>query len=145
MTSSMCSNECEALATVDEELRVFREKWSTVFAAEESEGEDRQPSVDLLARFAVALADALDRRNDAHLAELVGGECEADQERDDIAAEKDEEKGSRIVGFGCPAGEGPSGECSHECATADHPPEHAAAPSKEVAGRFAEALVDRAQ
>jgi hypothetical protein len=35
----MCSNECEALETVDEELRVFREKWSTVFAAEEGEGE----------------------------------------------------------------------------------------------------------
>jgi hypothetical protein len=35
----MCSKECEALATVDEELRVFREKWSTVFAAEEGEGE----------------------------------------------------------------------------------------------------------
>ena len=35
----MCSNECEALSTVDEELRVFREKWSTVFAAEEGEGE----------------------------------------------------------------------------------------------------------
>ena len=35
----MCSKECEALAMVDEELRVFREKWSTVFAAEEGEGE----------------------------------------------------------------------------------------------------------
>jgi len=35
----MCSNECEALSTVDEELRVFREKWSTVFAAEEGESE----------------------------------------------------------------------------------------------------------
>ena len=35
----MCSTECEALATVDEELRVFREKWSTVFEAEEGEGE----------------------------------------------------------------------------------------------------------
>ncbi len=39
----------EDLRTVDEELRLFREKWSTVFAAEEKE-EDKEEEEEMLER-----------------------------------------------------------------------------------------------